>query len=350
MRQQLDEFLQRIGYQVIPSNLPEFTIYYQLEYNYVNVIHIVEDRQGLSLKQEQLEHIKEKISELFLQKGYKDSHILSIILSDDVDKVREITINDTFCWILLPVDRRLVIYENHAADFYGLKEKLEDWLVQAGQDDYTVSGKKKIKEKVSYSYLKEKSYITILITFINAIIFLICTFTGDLLYNIGELNVIRVFQDGEYYRIFTCMFLHGDINHLFSNMIIFFFLGEIVEESIGHIKYLFLYFTAGIGGGLLSMGYSFYLGTFINSIGASGAIFGVTGALLWLVIVHKGRLESITLGKILFLIVYSLYSGFTSTNVDNAAHIGGLITGLLFTIVFYRNRKAHYCTDKEYVE
>ena len=76
------------------------------------------------------------------------------------------------------------------------------------------------------------------------------------------------------------------------------------------------------------MAYSTYLQTFTDSIGASGAIFGVIGALLWMVLKNKGKVESITLGKIMFLAIYSLYSGFISTNVDNAAHIGGFIGGI----------------------
>lgn len=336
----MDSFLQNQGYYRIPTNLSEFTIYYQNESNFVNVVNLVEDRGDLHLTKDQFMHVKDSIYQLFSAKGYQSVHILSIIISTNIEKAKQIAGEESFCWLIEPEERKLIIYEYQVADFYGMRSKIEGWLLRsysAGEE--IEENQKEINEENNKFLcnilmdLKNRSYITIWITFINILVFLICTFTGDLLYNIGMLNPIKVFHQGEFYRIISSMFLHADVNHLFSNMVIFYFFGDIVEKSIGHIKYICLYFIAGIGGGLLSMEYSSYLGVYANSLGASGAIFGVIGALLWLVITHKGRLGDITLGKILFLIIYSLYSGFTATNIDNAAHIGGLIVGFLFTLI-----------------
>ena len=90
----------------------------------------------------------------------------------------------------------------------------------------------------------------------------------------------------------------------------------------------------------MSLYSEYLLGNFAGSLGASGAIFGMIGALLWMLIRNQGRLEDITTPRILFLIAYSLYSGFRSTNVDNAAHIGGLLAGLLLCILLYRKKRA----------
>ena len=62
-------------------------------------------------------------------------------------------------------------------------------------------------------------------------------------------------------------------------------------------------------------------------MGASGAVFGVEGALLMLVILYHGKLEYMTIGRLAFAIVFSLYCGFTGTNVNNAAHVGGILMG-----------------------
>lgn len=346
MKQQLDNFLQSQGYHLMPSNLPEFSIYFQQEHNFVNVIYIVEDREGLYLTNDQFNHVKDTIYNLFKTKGYFVVHILSIIISTDIEKVKRITKEDTFCWMLEPKEKKLIIYENQVSDFYGMKSKIEDWLLQKCWTELDIEENTRVTIGFNIKFfmhilmdLKNRSYITIGITVINILLFLICTFTGDLLYNVGALNAVIFFYQGEFYRIISCMFLHADMNHLFSNMVIFYFFGDIVEKSIGHLKYVFLYFIAGIGGGLLSMGYSSLLKNYVDSIGASGAIFGIVGALLWLVITHKGRLGDITLGKVLFLIIYSLYSGFTATNIDNAAHIGGLVMGFLFTFLVVRGAK-----------
>lgn len=346
MKQQLDQFLKNLGYGVIPSNLPEFTIYFQVEHHFVNVVHVVEDRAGLYLLNDQFEHIKQKIHELFKNKGYEEVHILSIVLSDDIEKVKKLCLEDKFCWMLKPIEKKLMIYENQAVDFYGLKDKLEDWLQAPDvvQEVSAVGKKVSGKGHFNLTNIWKKSYITITLTVINVLVFVLCTFTGEL-YKAGALNAVKVLLDGEYYRLLSSIFLHWDINHLFGNMLIFFFLGDIVEKELGHGKYLLVYLAAGISGGLLSMGYGAFTRDFANSVGASGAIFGVVGALFWLVIMNRGRLEYISIGRVLFLIVYFLYSGFTGSNVDNSAHIGGLIAGFVFAMALYW--KKAYRKEKE---
>ena len=170
-------------------------------------------------------------------------------------------------------------------------------------------------------------WVNICLVAVNVIVFLICTFTGELLYNKGAFGVMEIMADGSYYRMLTSMFLHADTQHLFNNMIILYFVGEIVEKKVGHIPYVFIYFLSGFAGNIFSMGYEFISGEYYSSVGASGAVFGVEGALFLLVILNHGKLESITMGRLAFAIVFSLYCGFTGTNTNNAAHVGGVLTG-----------------------
>jgi len=321
--------LQDKGYFMIPSNVPEYTMYYQMENNLVNVIQVIGDHEGFYLDITQINHVKESIRKLFQEKGYENIHILSLIFGSHVEKIKPVMEQDDFCWFIDTSLQRLVLYENQVVDFYGLKNTIEEWVLHG-------MGHKEMNEEMEYSPVKKSfrayPYVTITITVLNVLIFLICTFTGDLLYNVGALNAQEVFQNRQFYRIISCMFLHADVHHLFSNMVMYYFLGEIVEKNLGHLKYFVMYFLSGVGGGLLSMGFSMFMGSNVDSVGASGAIFGVVGALLWLALTRRGELEHITLGKVLFLIIYSLYSGFTGTHIDNAAHIGGLITGFLCTL------------------
>ena len=162
---------------------------------------------------------------------------------------------------------------------------------------------------------------------INVIVYIVCMFTGSKLYNMGDLNVFSVFRDGEYGRILWAMFLHVDRGHLFNNMLILFFLGAMIEKEIGHIKYAFLYFLSGIGGNLLSLFSKMMTGEIAGSVGASGAVFGLDGVLLAMVLFWKKELPSVTPVRVAFMILLSLYSGFTGANIDNMAHLGGLIIG-----------------------
>ena len=156
---------------------------------------------------------------------------------------------------------------------------------------------------------------------INVIVYLICTFTGDLLYNIGELDAVAVLRYGEYGRILSSTFLHAGIEHLFNNMVILFFLGAMIEKVTGHLQFLILYLLSGIGANICSLIYKVIAMERIASVGASGAIFGLDGVLLaWILLDRR---------SIILMIALSLYNGFTAQNVDNAAHVGGLLTGFL---------------------
>lgn len=175
----------------------------------------------------------------------------------------------------------------------------------------------------------ESYYLTVLFVILNIVIFLICTFTGNLLYNKGAFYVWSIINDKEYYRLISAVFLHYDIHHIFNNIILLFFLGRIIERYVGHISYLFIYLLSGIGGNLVSGAWELATGQYSVSVGASGAVFGLTGALLVLVLFHKGCLEQIRWQGVVLMIALSVYNGFTAENINNAAHIGGLFIGII---------------------
>jgi rhomboid protease GluP len=139
------------------------------------------------------------------------------------------------------------------------------------------------------------------------------------------------------------MFLHGDISHLAGNMMVLFFLGNIVEKELGHIRYFILYFISGIAGAMASLWMQsiriMYGEEVVGSIGASGAIFGMLGGLLWILIRNRGHLAEMSLLRVLFLVCYALYGGLMSSNVDNAAHFGGLAAGFFMAVLLYRKKK-----------
>lgn len=161
----------------------------------------------------------------------------------------------------------------------------------------------------------------------NVIVYLICTFTGNLLYNIGELDAAAVLLRGEYGRIIYSMFLHAGIDHLFNNMVILFFLGAMIEKVTGHIQFLLIYLLSGIGANICSLLYKVMTMDSMASVGASGAIFGLDGVLMAWILLDRQAMPDVTPRRVLLMIVLSLYSGFTAHNIDNAAHVGGLLTG-----------------------
>ena len=158
----------------------------------------------------------------------------------------------------------------------------------------------------------------------------------------GAMYVPLMIAQGEYYRLFTSMFLHFGFDHLLNNMVTLVLSGWNLEIEIGKIKLLLIYILSGLGGNILSAWWDIQTGEYAVSAGASGAIFGLIGALLYVAIRNRGRIGDISGKGIIFMIILSLYYGFTSTGVDNMAHIGGVLSGFLLSILLYwkRNRKS----------
>ena len=158
-----------------------------------------------------------------------------------------------------------------------------------------------------------------------------------------------VTESHEYYRIITSLFLHFGIQHLLNNMVLLGALGYHLENEIGKIKFLLVYFISGIGGNLCSLFWNVSHGEQVISAGASGAIFGLMGALLYIVIVNRGRLGRLSGRGMAVMVVLSLYFGFTSSGVDNPAHVGGLISGIVAAVILYRRKRYDYYDYEPYV-
>lgn len=129
---------------------------------------------------------------------------------------------------------------------------------------------------------------------------------------------------GQYYRFITSMFLHSGILHLASNGVYLFYFGTRAELLLGHARYLLLYFAAGICGGLLSITLNGWL-----AIGASGAIYGLLGAMLLLTRKRGARVTGMSYSTMLILAISAVALGFMDPQIDNFAHIGGLLGGIL---------------------
>src|SRR5690625_1243754 len=140
--------------------------------------------------------------------------------------------------------------------------------------------------------------------------------------------------DGEWWRIVSSMFLHIGFLHLFMNMLALYYLGTTVEKIYGSVRFILIYFLAGIGGGLTSFAFSMSV-----SAGASGATFGLFGALLFFGVIHK-KIFFQTMGRgIITIVVLNIIFGFTVSQIDIGAHLGGLIAGFLASWIFHLPRR-----------
>lgn len=176
---------------------------------------------------------------------------------------------------------------------------------------------------------KELPVVSGAIVAVNIVVYILCMFMGSRLYGLGALSVFDVLINKEYGRIIWAMFLHSGVSHIFNNMLILFFMGAMIEKEIGHVCYALLYFLSGIGGNLLSLYIKVMNYDMSVSVGASGAVFGLDGVLLAMVLFSGRKMENVTPARVAAMILLSLYNGFSGKNIDNAAHVGGLVVGFL---------------------
>lgn len=200
------------------------------------------------------------------------------------------------------------------------------------------------------AYGQKTAYVNIGLIAVNVIYFFFLEAagsTGDTGFMIahGAMYMPLVLGRGEYYRLLTAVFMHFGVSHIMNNMLVLFVIGDNLERALGHVKYLVFYLLCGVGANVVSMFINIGAHQNVVSAGASGAIFGVIGGLLYAVAVNRGRLEDLSTRQLVVMIAFSLYFGFTSTGVDNAAHIGGLVLGILFGAILYRKPKPRRSAD-----
>lgn len=174
----------------------------------------------------------------------------------------------------------------------------------------------------------DRPIVTWILVSICAIAFVLAYLSGlsTVAGNFG-MNPVAIGLDGQWYRLITSVFLHWTILHIGFNMLVLVMLGPTLETVFGHVRFAILFVVAGLGGAVTSYCFS-SLGT--TSVGASGAIFGLMGALI-----VAGRKIKADVTQVIILLGINLLIGFVpGGSVDWRAHIGGLVTGAAVSAVF----------------
>jgi membrane associated rhomboid family serine protease len=181
---------------------------------------------------------------------------------------------------------------------------------------------------------------TVALVVVNVLVYMITVYQGagvgrpgGEVFEKGALIGAAISVDGDWYRLVTAMFLHASLLHLAFNMLALYWLGTVVEQALGTGRYLLVYFVSGIAG---SAGALLFSSPFAVTVGASGAIFGIMGALL----VLEYRATGTFAGQALGLIVVNLALTFAIPNISKGGHVGGLVGGILATFALAHFRYA----------
>jgi rhomboid protease GluP len=364
IEERLEQTFMNLGYRRINSNTAGIYLFYQIADMELTVVSVIRTIVGTDLSKEQYTHILHQIKNNFLNEPFaKRIRLLSLILTPEVNRVKHLCIDnrEDQHWIIDLTTNRLIVYETSSNEFILIQNQLEEALMEeehqrvVNQEPVT---RNQNSDNQYYPYqsrvnrtrsqFKLFTLINTIIIVVNIIAFLILHYTPLLggegrMLGKGALSWYYVITEKEYYRVFTSMFMHSDFEHLFNNMLVLLFVGDNLERAVGKMRYLFLYFGTGIIAGITSISYNMWkengqylLGESTFSIGASGAIFGVVGAMLFIVAINRGRLEDISTRQMALFAIFSLYGGIVNTQIDMAAHVGGFLAGILLSAIVYR--------------
>ena len=256
------------------------------------------------------------------------------VLSIFIDLGEEVNLKSTEnneC-IYLETEQDLKKYDFLKEYFPGLEEDMhheEDGfalLLKLGND---ISEKSKENADQANKVFEPKlPIVTTILIALNVLIFLFGIFFGARDFLINAFAVYGPFvREGDFYRLITGIFLHADILHLGFNMYSLYVIGSQIESFFGKTKFILIYLFSGLMGSLLSI----LLNGNVPSIGASGAIFGLMGALAYFGYYYRVYFGNILKSQIIPLILLNLGLGFVLSGIDNFAHVGGLIGGIFIT-------------------
>ena len=189
-------------------------------------------------------------------------------------------------------------------------------------------------KKVENVFKMKKPIVTYILIGICVLVYILMTFLGngsydnETLLKYGALFKPFVTEYNEYFRLLTCAFVHIGMIHLLFNMYALYVIGAQLESFLGKVQYLIIYIFSALTGSILSCVFT----SNAISAGASGAIFGLLGSLLYFGYHYRVYLGNVLKSQIIPLLIFNLMLGFVLVGVDSAAHIGGLIGGLLMTM------------------
>ena len=189
--------------------------------------------------------------------------------------------------------------------------------------------------------LRRKPYLTWALLSVNLLLWLLVEMSGGstntgVLLKFGAMEAQHI-AAGDYWRLFTATFLHSGLMHISFNCIALFIFGQQLEPIYGRGRFLAIYFIAGLAGSVTSYALSISAAPNTLGVGASGAIFGVLGGLVAFYAIHRDRFGEIgrqSLTGLLVIVAINVVFGFVVPGVDNFAHIGGFIAGLLIGLAY----------------
>lgn len=297
-----------------------------------------------------LEDICRRISQILYMKKATDVDSICLVLTGnpevemgygrDGNEIKSYNDANVKYWLLDSRSKRVMVFENQPSDFCDIYKAMEDALNAEDPEEKKDTG--------IIAKIKALPIMTTLIILANVLYFIYLEVNGSTLdseymLKMGAANPDKIFNGGEYYRLFTCMFMHFGIEHLVGNMFMLAILGDKIENKIRRIPFLFMYITTGLIASVISDAKSISGASDVVAAGASGAIYGILGVyiicmmveILQMPVAKRPQELASTFIRVIIVIGLTASEALYDTNVDVTAHMAGIISGLIMARVWF---------------
>lgn len=294
------------------------------------------------LNNEQFEYDKLKTKHIAKQIKRKifdfSMNMLSIYVDSDFENIKINEEDKKYISVFIKSEEDLFSNDIILNSYKNIKEEFindNDDFETIGQITRDINEKSKEElEKRDKIMKNRKPILTYILILINVLVFIMMYVYGNGSEDIETLkvfgaNYIPYVKSGEYIRLLSSAFVHIGVIHLLSNMYALYVIGRQVEQLYGKVKYILIYLLSAIMGSLFTVVFSSYNTT---AAGASGAIFGLLGSLLYFGYTYRGYIGNGIINQVLPAIILNLIIGFSNPSIGNSAHIGGLVGGYLVSM------------------
>lgn len=344
------------GYRVMNSNMSDIDFFIKEKDEHISIV-LMADIEISQITAQLYNEIIEQIYKKYIQMG-KRVNFTGFLVCSDADDAADICMEEKResadenkgydrRYVVRRSDGEIILFEFQNDDDEVLKI-ISDMRDKQDAPYDAKTSQVQIKYKKNNRTLNKRYDLPVDLTICNSIIIIVNilvfiwmeingnTMDAQYLYEKGGSYWANVVNDHEYYRLLTAMFIHSGMDHLAGNMLSLLFIGSYLEKAVGSKKYLLVYFTSGILAGVTSVVYNMNAGNDVVCVGASGAIFGVIGAVIAVLFLNDGTYMKRNMQRLLLYAVMSILVGVTSWDIDNSAHIGGVISGFLCMYVLLK--------------
>ena len=321
MRQnQLHRLLFQRGFQMVRTNLDFLTLFVRQERGTSRILLYLEPGGEEKVTVPGISHICEQLTRREYLSGSRNVELLLVLTVNTPlpeEWLHEMQLSRIPFWILDERQGRVLRYEGQPEDFCGIYGELEQ-LLPGGEGEKRVNA--------AY-YRKRIPFVTLTLAALNLLVYFLAQGQqSGILFQAGVAYWPNMLYEGEWYRLFTSMFLHFGLDHLANNMLMLILLGIQTETYYGHIKTAGIYLFSGIAGGLCSFFYHMLQNQYVLCAGASGAVYGLLGALV-ISLYNTYQVNRHMLVQRILLVAALVILSSMSPQIDLAAHVGGLAAG-----------------------